>query len=160
MNQGTPKTQLILALFRFATWVDGGPARPWRRPVVALYTLIVNWILGVELPAGTQVGTRLRIFHPQTIIINVGTRIGNDCTIRGATILGNIVHRDGTISGCPVLGDGAELGAGVIIIGPVDIGEGARIGAGAVVTKSVPPHGVAVGNPAHLLNAMPHTATA
>lgn len=32
---------------------------------------------------------------------------------------------------------------------PVTIGEGCVIGAGSVVTRDIPPHTVAVGNPAH-----------
>ena len=47
---------------------------------------------------------------------------------------------------------GASIGAGAIIIcGNRIIGEHAMIGAGAVVTKNVPPHALAVGNPAKII---------
>jgi len=36
----------------------------------------------------------------------------------------------------------------VTVIGGVTIGEGCVIGAGSVVTRDIPPHTVAVGNPA------------
>ena len=50
-----------------------------------------------------------------------------------------------------VIEDDVWLGAGVIVLPQVTIGEGAIIGAGAVVTKDIPPHSVAVGNPAKVI---------
>jgi serine acetyltransferase len=151
VNRGTRKSQVVLALFRQAARWHRGPSRPWRPLLIAAYTFLVSWILGVELLPGTDVGPGLRIFSPQTIIINVATRIGAACTIHGTTVLGNIERTDGTITGSPWIRDGVELGPGVIIIGPVEVGARARIGAGSVVTKSVPAGAVAVGNPARVI---------
>jgi acetyltransferase-like isoleucine patch superfamily enzyme len=50
-----------------------------------------------------------------------------------------------------VIGDGAWLGFGVIVLGGVRIGEGAVIGAGSVVTRDVPDGAIAVGNPARVV---------
>ncbi len=47
--------------------------------------------------------------------------------------------------------DDVWLGAGVIVLPEITIGEGAVIGAGSVVTKDVPAHCVAVGNPARVI---------
>ena len=49
------------------------------------------------------------------------------------------------------IGSGAFLGVGSIILAGVTVGEGAFIGAGAVVASDIPPHSVAVGNPARVL---------
>lgn len=46
--------------------------------------------------------------------------------------------------------EGASLGAGAVILGGVTVGRLATVGAGAVVTRSVPPHGLVLGNPARL----------
>jgi acetyltransferase-like isoleucine patch superfamily enzyme len=46
---------------------------------------------------------------------------------------------------------GASIGSGSTILANVTIGEGAIIGAGSVVTKDVPPHTIAAGNPARIL---------
>ena len=46
---------------------------------------------------------------------------------------------------------GASLGAGSIVLPGVVIGEFAMVAAGAVVTRSVPNHGLALGNPARLV---------
>ena len=45
----------------------------------------------------------------------------------------------------------------VLDCAPVTIGEGCVIGAGAVVTKDIPPHSVAVGNPARVIRTITDT---
>ena len=42
----------------------------------------------------------------------------------------------------------------VLDCAPVTIGEGCVIGAGAVATKDIPPHSVAVGNPARVIRTI------
>lgn len=50
-----------------------------------------------------------------------------------------------------VLGRGASIGAGAVILAGVTIGERSMVGAGAVVTRDVPSDVVVVGNPARIL---------
>ncbi len=50
-----------------------------------------------------------------------------------------------------VIGNRVFVGAGVRILKGVKIGEGATIGAGSVVTHDIPPHSIAVGQPAKVL---------
>ena len=47
-----------------------------------------------------------------------------------------------------VVGRGASIGSGAVIVGPVTIGDGALVGAGAVVTHDVPPAATVAGVPA------------
>ena len=49
------------------------------------------------------------------------------------------------------VGDGADIGAGAIVLPGVTIGKGSIVGAGAVVTNNVPPFAVVAGVPARLL---------
>lgn len=49
------------------------------------------------------------------------------------------------------IGSGCWLGGGVIVLPGVTVGEGCVIGAGSVVTRDIPPHSVAVGNPCRVI---------
>jgi UDP-2-acetamido-3-amino-2,3-dideoxy-glucuronate N-acetyltransferase len=65
-----------------------------------------------------------------------------------------------------VIGRGATIGAGAVLVPGVTVGEGAMVGAGAVVTNDVPPFTVVVGNPARVVREVtvaelaPHHACA
>lgn len=147
-NEGAAKSKLIAAAFRQTHRWLASPRRVWHPVASAAYTVVVNWILGVELPPETQVGPGLRLMHPQAIIINRDVRIGARCMIRASTTLGNKLDANGDDLGSPVVGDDVEFGVGAIVIGPVTVGSGARVGAGAVVVRDVPERAVVVGNPA------------
>ena len=62
-----------------------------------------------------------------------------------------------TWHGDVTLKDGAIIGIGSVVIGPVQMGENAAcsqhcfIGGGSVVTEDIPPYCVAVGNPARVI---------
>ena len=48
------------------------------------------------------------------------------------------------------IGSDTWIGGSVTILAGVTIGEGCVIGAGSVVTKDIPPHSLAFGNPARV----------
>ena len=152
-NAESTKSQVILVAFRAAQRALVGSAlpRPVAKVVVTGYKVLTTWVLGVELPPETQVGPALRLIHPQGIVVNGQTRIGAGVIVRANTTIGNVIAADGTVTASPVIGDRVELGANVVVVGPVRIGDGARVGAGAVVIRDVPAGAVAVGNPARIL---------
>jgi UDP-2-acetamido-3-amino-2,3-dideoxy-glucuronate N-acetyltransferase len=49
-----------------------------------------------------------------------------------------------------IIRKGASIGANATILPGLEIGASAMIGAGSVITRSVPPHAIAVGNPARI----------
>jgi serine O-acetyltransferase len=107
---------------------------------------VVGLVLGSDvactLPRSTIIG------HPYGIVIHSLTRIGENVTIMQNVTIGE--RRPGESAGAN-LGDGAVIGAGAILLGPVQIGEGATVGAGSVVLNDVPPHATVVGNPARVV---------
>ena len=52
------------------------------------------------------------------------------------------------------IGDNCWLAANVVVCGGVTIGEGSVIGAGSVVTRDIPPHSLAVGNPCRVIRTL------
>jgi len=53
-----------------------------------------------------------------------------------------------------VVGDGASIGAGAIVLGGVTIGRKAMVGAGSLVTKDIPEGELWVGNPARFVRKL------
>ena len=88
-----------------------------------------------------------------------GIRIGNDVFVGPNATFCNDKHpkagvRDGRRKLLKtVVGDGASIGAGAVILPGITIGENAVVGAGAVVTKDVSPNTTVVGCPAEELKA-------
>jgi bifunctional UDP-N-acetylglucosamine pyrophosphorylase/glucosamine-1-phosphate N-acetyltransferase len=59
--------------------------------------------------------------------------IGRNVNIGATAVTANF---DGTAKHSTIIGDGAKIGAGAILIAPVTIGENAEVGANAVVTRN------------------------
>ncbi|MDO4521247.1 MAG: sugar O-acetyltransferase [Erysipelotrichaceae bacterium] len=52
------------------------------------------------------------------------------------------------------IGDSCWLAANVTVCGGVTIGEGCVIGAGSIVTRDIPPHSLAAGNPCRVIRVI------
>ena len=149
-QEGGLASQGFWALFwhRFGNWRMSVRPKLLRAPLTVLYrigTKLTEWFCGIMLPYTVIVGRRVRLEHFGGMIL-IASAIGDEVTIRQNTTFG-IVRVGGEIE-WPVIGDGADIGAGAVIIGDVKVGKGARIGANAVVLKDVPANASAVGVPA------------
>ncbi|HEY9633637.1 MAG TPA: DapH/DapD/GlmU-related protein [Coleofasciculaceae cyanobacterium] len=157
INQDTSfKSRLSLLMFRLAKTVANSP-----KPFIWLsilyrffYQISVEWVLGIELPWDTQVGKNLKLQHGHGLVVNHQTQIGENCTLRNSTTIGNKRLPDGSYSRAPQIGNNVDIGANVVIIGPITVGDNAVIGAGSVVVKDVPEGAVVVGNPARIIRRL------
>ncbi|MEU0215997.1 sugar O-acetyltransferase [Streptomyces sp. NPDC006265] len=110
----------------------------------------------VDYGSNISVGARTFVNYNLTALDVARITIGEDCQIGPNVQLLTPTHpvepeprRDKLEAARPiVIGDNVWLGGGVIVCPGVTIGDNAVVGAGAVVTKDVPAHVVAVGNPA------------
>jgi putative colanic acid biosynthesis acetyltransferase WcaB len=152
-QEANSKSRLILLMFRTVGILGRLPApfSLFSKFFRSFYALIVEWILGVELPWDTKVGENLKLLHGVGLVVNHETIIGTNCTLRHCTTIGNKKRPDGSYTGSPKIGNYVDIGSNVVIIGPITVGDHAVIGAGSVVVKDVPEGAVVVGNPARVI---------
>ncbi|ORX82827.1 serine O-acetyltransferase [Anaeromyces robustus] len=100
---------------------------------------------GCDIHPGAVIGKRFFIDHGMGVVIGETTYIGDDVTLYQGVTLGGTSTQKGKRH--PTVEDGVVIGAGAIVLGPLNIGTGSRIGAGSVVIKDVIPHSTVVGIP-------------
>lgn len=138
-----------VVLHRLANWAttDEAPALA-RRPVRWLAEAGLRHCrlaYGIELPSSTTLGRRVRIGHQSGIVVSRDAVIDDDVLIRQNVTIGRRGDEDaGNPDAVPHLRRGVTVGAGAVLVGPIEVGEGAMIGANAVVTRDVPAGGKAV----------------
>nr|WP_237391258.1 colanic acid biosynthesis acetyltransferase WcaB [Cedecea sulfonylureivorans] len=118
----------------------------WAAPVLLAYRFITECLFGYEIQAAATIGRRFVIHHGYAVVINKFVVAGDDFTIRHGVTIGN----RGQSLACPVIGNGVELGANVIIIGDITLGNNVTVGAGSVVLDSVPDNALVVGEKARV----------
>ena len=146
-NRGSWKSQGALVLYRAARVFlrKPEPVRWLGFPVAAVYVVLVEWGMGIELNLKSRIGPGLRLYHGMGLVVHEKAVIGTNCALRHCTTLG---EKNGS---APVLGDHVDVGCNVVILGAVKVGDGAVIGAGSVVLHDVAPGAVVAGNPARAI---------
>ncbi|MCA1922420.1 colanic acid biosynthesis acetyltransferase WcaB [Buttiauxella noackiae] len=118
----------------------------WAAPIILLYRFVTECLFGYEIQAGATIGRRFTIHHGYAVVINKFVVAGDDFTIRHGVTIGN----RGKSNACPVIGNGVELGANVVIIGDITLGNNVIVGAGSVVLDNVPDNALVVGEKAQV----------
>jgi serine O-acetyltransferase len=110
---------------------------------------MARFLTAIDIHPGATIGKNLFIDHGVGVVIGETAEIGDNVTIYHGVTLGGTDPANG-IAGKrhPTISDGAILGSGSQVLGPVIVGERARVGANAVVTKDVPAGAVMIGIPA------------
>ena len=120
-----------------------------RRPLALAVQSRVSEVLHVDIHPGARVGRGVMVDHATGVVVGETAVVGDGVSLLHHVTLGG----SGTGRGArhPHIGDGALLGAGVCVLGPVTVGAGSKVGAGSVVVTDLPPHCVAVGVPARIV---------
>lgn len=107
-----------------------------------------RWVTAIDIHPGAKIGRNFFIDHGFTVIGETA-EIGDDVTIYQCVTLGGTSPDNGVMGKRhPTVLDGAIIGSGAQVLGPITLGQRSRIGANAVVTKDVAEGAVMVGIPA------------
>jgi serine O-acetyltransferase len=134
-------------------WVGG-------RQVLALYLQSrISEVFAVDIHPAARIGKGILFDHATSVVIGETAVVEDDFSMLHEVTLGGTGKAQGDRH--PKIRRGVMIGAGAKVLGNIVVGEGAKIGAGSVVLHDVPPHctvaGVParpVGQPAHALPAL------
>jgi serine O-acetyltransferase len=104
-------------------------------------------VTGAQISRRATIGKGLSILHPAGVVIGATTVIGDDCTIVGGNVIGQLRGTNDR----PTIGHHFFAGTGACILGRITIGDHVRVGANSVVLQSLPARVTAVGVPARII---------
>lgn len=116
---------------------------------------------GVYVEYGVRIGNRVKIQNNASLYdgleLEDGVFVGphvvfvNDKVPRGINPDGSLKTADDWSVGKIRVRYGAAIGASAVVVTGVEIGRWAMVGSGSVVTKDIPDHALALGNPARVV---------
>ena len=135
-----------------AIWLHRSSSWLWHKGLKTLARFLSQasrFLTGVEIHPGAKIGKRFFIDHGMGVVIGETAEIGDDVLIYQGVVLGGVSQEK--TKRHPTIKDKVVIGAGAILLGPIEVGQGARIGAGSVVIKNVPDNATAVGVPGRVI---------
>ncbi|MCP4537460.1 MAG: serine O-acetyltransferase [Chloroflexi bacterium] len=123
----------------------------WQRDLLFLGRLISHisrGLTGVEIHPGARIGRRFFIDHGMGVVLGETSEIGDDVLMYQGVVLGGTSLEKKKRH--PTIRNNVVIGAGATILGPIVVGDGARVGAGSVVIKPVPAGATIVGVPGRM----------
>jgi serine O-acetyltransferase len=132
-------------LHRVAHWL-------WthRRLFVArLVSEFSRFMTGIEIHPGATIGRRFFIDHGMGVVIGETAEIGDDVLMYKGVVLGGTSSEP--VKRHPTIRDGVVLGTDAVVLGDIVVGEGAKVGSGSVVVRDVPDFATVVGIPGRVV---------
>lgn len=130
-----------------------------RKPLALYLQSRISEVFAVDIHPGARIGKGVLFDHATSVVIGETAVVDDDFSMLHEVTLGGTGKEGGDRH--PKIRRGVMIGAGAKVLGNIVIGEGAKIGAGSVVLDDVPAHctvaGVParqVGYPAHALPAL------
>ena len=131
-----------------AVWMYRISHRLWEsgfKFMARLISRFASFLTGIEIHPAAEIGERFFIDHGEGVVIGETAEIGDDVLMYQGVTLGG-TSKDET-KRHPTIGDNVVIGAGAVLLGPIEIGRGSRVGAQSVVLESVPPETTVIGVP-------------
>ncbi len=110
---------------------------------------LVRFATGIEIHPAAEIGRRFFIDHGMGVLIGETAKVGDDVTLYKGVTLGGTSLGHGKRH--PTLGNNVVVGTDASILGAIVVGDGARVGAGSVVVRDVPPNATVVGIPGRVV---------
>lgn len=135
-----------------AVWLHRVSHRLWKAQwkwLARSLSTFSRWLTGIEIHPGATLGRRVFIDHGMGVVIGETAEIGDDVTLYHGVTLGGTSWKAGKRH--PTLKNGAVVGAGAKVLGPIVIGENAKVGSNSVVVKDIPDGATAVGIPGRII---------
>ncbi|HEY9831839.1 MAG TPA: serine O-acetyltransferase [Stenomitos sp.] len=114
-----------------------------------LISHIGRWLTGIEIHPGAVIGRGVFIDHGMGVVIGETAIVGDYTLIYQGVTLGGTGKESGKRH--PTVGQNVVVGAGVKVLGNIQIGNHVRIGAGSIVLRDVPDHCTVVGVPGRII---------
>jgi serine O-acetyltransferase len=122
------------------------------RRVLARYLQArISEVFAVDIHPAARIGCGVMVDHGTGLVIGETAVVGDDVSILQGVTLGGTGKECGDRH--PKIRRGVLLGAGAKVLGNIVVGEGAKVGAGSIVLADVEPHTTVVGVPARAVGA-------
>jgi len=124
----------------------------WKQERTALayyFQSIGNEIFQVDVHPASQIGCGILLDHATSFVVGETGIIEDNVSILHEVTLGGTGKESGLRH--PIVRTGVLIGAGVKILGRVEVGSNSKVGAGSVVLEDVPPNVTVVGVPAKIV---------
>jgi serine O-acetyltransferase len=111
----------------------------------------VSEVWGVDIHPAARLGQGILLDHGTAVVIGETAVVEDDVSMLQSVTLGGTGKEHGDRH--PKIRRGVLIGAGASILGNIEVGEGAKVGAGSIVLDPVEPHTTVVGVPAKPVGA-------